>query len=398
MNEILTLRERLGQAVNRQRLLDTAVRLVSVPSRTGEAGAVSDCLADLLRADGFVVERPVAGHAAAPAVVVRLAGGKPGPTLQFNGHLDTVHLPFVPPAVEGSRLTGSGASDMKAGVAAAVEAVRVLRDTGALTAGSVLFTAHDLHEAPWGFGQQLDQMIRDGIVGDAVLIPEYLNHCLPVVGRGNAVWKLRIARAGAPVHEVMRPRDQCNVIAAGADVIGSLNKLDARLGRHADPQAGAESCFVGQIHGGEIYNQYPQECRIEGTMRWLPGTRPEKMQSALQKAVDTTMDRHVRDAIALEFQVIRGAFRLDPRSPIVTAFQKSHKEIVGKRLKLGAKPFVDDGNSFWALGNVPAITHGPLAGGAHTTCEWVEIDDLVRVAHLYALTAVLYCAPNTSAV
>ena len=58
--------------------------------------------------------------------------GKPGRTLQFDGHLDTVHLPFIPPKVIDGQLTGSGASDMKAGLAAAVEALYVLRDTNSL--------------------------------------------------------------------------------------------------------------------------------------------------------------------------------------------------------------------------------------------------------------------------
>ena len=62
-----------------------------------------------------------------------------------------------------------------------------------------------------------------------------------------------------------------------------------------------------------------------------------------------------------------------------------------RRLPEGAKPFVDDGNSFWALAGIPAITHGPRAGGQHTVSEWVEIDDLVRVAKLYAATAILFC-------
>ena len=38
-----------------------------------------------------------------------------------------------------------------------------------------------------------------------------------------------------------------------------------------DALAGCETVFVGQVHSGEIFNQYPQECWLEGTRRWLPG-------------------------------------------------------------------------------------------------------------------------------
>jgi acetylornithine deacetylase/succinyl-diaminopimelate desuccinylase-like protein len=141
-------------AVDRARLLDTAVRLIARPSPTGAAGAAADELAAVLEGEGFAVERPAAGHPAAPAVVARLSSGRPGRTLQFNGHLDTVHLPFVPPHVSGDRLTGSGAADMKGGIAAAVEAMRAVRDAGGLAGGEILLTAHDLHEAPWGEGRQ----------------------------------------------------------------------------------------------------------------------------------------------------------------------------------------------------------------------------------------------------
>ena len=108
--------DRLKPHVNRDRLVDTAVRLVEVPSRTGEAGDVLDRLAEILSADGFTVERPVG--AATPRRRPSPSASRaddPGRTLQFNGHLDTVHLPFVPPSVEDGLLTGSGASDMKGG-------------------------------------------------------------------------------------------------------------------------------------------------------------------------------------------------------------------------------------------------------------------------------------------
>jgi acetylornithine deacetylase/succinyl-diaminopimelate desuccinylase-like protein len=386
-----SLSERLRQAVNRGRLLDTARRLVAAPSPTGDAGAACSALADLLAGEGFPVERHAGGHPSAPAVVVRFAGPGPGRTLQFNGHLDTVHLPFVPPAVVGANLTGSGASDMKGGIAAAVEALRVLRDTHALEAGSVLLVAHDLHEAPWGNGSQLDTLIREGIVGDAVLLPEPLRDRLPLVGRGAATWKVTLARPGPPVHEVMRPADEPAVIAAGAELVTSLGQLGETLASRHDPLAGCESVFVGQIHSGEIYNQYPQECWLEGTRRWLPGVARQEVEREFRSLVDGVA-RATRTEARVEFRFIRDAFRLEESDPLVGAFQGAYATISGQPLATGPKPFVDDGNSFYGLRGVPSVTHGPRAGGQHTVNEWVDIDDLLRVAHLYALTAVRYCA------
>jgi succinyl-diaminopimelate desuccinylase len=376
--------------VNRKRLVDTAVKMIAVPSRTGEAGAAADCLAQLLSADGFTVERPEGGHPASPAVVVRFDSKRPGRTLQFNGHLDVVHLRYVPPSVDGDLLTGSGSCDMKGGTAAAIEALRILRDTNALPAGSILLTAHDLHEAPWGFGQQLDRLIADGCAGDAVLLPEPLCDRLPVVGKGSATWKVTIRRPGPPVHEVMRPMHEPSVIAAAAKLVNRLADLDAQLSNKSDPAAGCETVFIGQMHSGEIFNQYPQESWLEGTRRWLPGTNRVDVEREF-RAMLAELGATTRTSIDAEFRFIRDAFYLNQEDPLVAAFQQSYKSISAKPLPVGPKPFVDDGNSFWGLGKIPAITHGPRAGGQHTVNEWVSIDDMERVALLYALTAVHYC-------
>jgi acetylornithine deacetylase/succinyl-diaminopimelate desuccinylase-like protein len=375
--------------VNRERLLDTAIKLVGTPSPTGSAGAVSDALAELLRADGFKVDRDPAGHSAAPAVMCRFDSGKPGKCLQFNGHLDVVHLPFVPPSVEGTLLRGSGSCDMKGGTSAAIESLRAIRDSGLLERGSVLLVAHDLHEAPWGFGQQLDDLIRRRIHGDAILIPEPLNQHLPILGRGCATWKVGLWRQGPPVHEVMRPADEPNVIAAGAGLVRRLADLDQQLSSVPDTLAGKPSVFVGQIHSGEIYNQYPQECKLEGTRRWLPGTDAAEVEREFRSLTMAAADDH-RVLADIDWWFIRGAFELKADDPFVLAFQQCHEAISGSPLPTGPKPFVDDGNSFSSLAKVPAITHGPRAGGQHTVNEWVDIDDLVRVATLYALTAITF--------
>ena len=381
---------RIQAAVRRERLLDTATRLVEVKSWTGEAGAVSDRLAEILTADGFTVLRPAAGHPVAPAVVTHFESGTPGRCLQFNGHLDTVHLPFIPPKVVDGKLTGSGSCDMKGGVAAMVEALRAIRDARVLHAGSILVTAHDLHEAPWGYGAQLDQLIREGIHGDAVLIPEPLCDRVPTVGRGSATWKIHVRRSGPPIHEVMRPIHEPNVIAAGADLVSRLMKLNDNLSRKSDPQAGQESLFIGQIHSGEIFNQYPQECWLEGTRRWLPETDPAAVESEFRDLIARFAADWRVEAI-VEYNLIRNAFRLDLAHSFVASFRECYTAVSGKTIPLGPKPFVDDGNSFWRLANVPAITHGARAGGQHTTEEWVDLDDLARVAMVYAATAACFC-------
>ncbi len=389
MTTTASLLDSVRRCVKRERLLDTAKQLVGIPSKTGHAGEVSNHLDKLLRTDGFKVQREAGGHAEAPAVLARYESGTPGRCLQYNGHLDVVHLPYVPPSVEGNLLKGSGSCDMKGGVATAVEALRAVRDSGLLKKGSVLLCAHELHEAPWGLGQQLDAIIRNGIHGDAVLLPEPLTDHLPIAGRGSATWKATIRRSGPPVHEVMRPMNEPSVIAAGADLVHRLGQLGEVLWTQSDPVAGRASVFIGQMHSGEIFNQYPQECWLEGTRRWL---KVEERAAVKEEffGILSEVERERGVKIECEWKHIRDPFHLDVKDRLVSAFQSSYTAMQGKPLPTGPKMFVDDGNSFYGLAGIPSITHGPRASGQHTVNEWIDIDDMVRVATLYALTALVY--------
>ena len=383
----------LSSAIDVDRLVNTAVRLIEVPSPTCSAGNAADCLADILTADGFAVERPVADWPESPAVVTRLETGRTGRTLQFNGHLDTVHLPFVPPAVEQGLIRGSGASDMKGGLAAACEALRICRDTGLLSAGQILFSAEDLHESPWGDQRQLKAIIDEGYVGDAVLVPEYLADRLPVMGRGMAVFQVTIRRDGNPIHEVIGGLDQPNVIAAGAELIDRLMQLDDQLADKTHPLGDRESVFIGQVGSGEIFNQSPTEFKLAGTRRWLPATDASAVESEFK---DILAKVACREGIYLDgdFQPLSGAFELDLTAALPRAFQEAYTAVAGQPLPVGTKPFLDDGNRFLSQANIPAITHGPNAVGAHTIDEKVPIRELERVALVYALTAIRFCSIN----
>jgi acetylornithine deacetylase/succinyl-diaminopimelate desuccinylase-like protein len=393
VNDALSVVDQIRGAVNEERLLETATKLITIPSPTRSAAAVADCLAETLKSDGFAVVRADCGWPDAPAVIARLESGRPGPTIQFNGHLDTVHLPFVPPRVENGILYGSGSSDMKGGIAAMVEAARAVKDAKLLDCGTILVTAHDLHESPWGDGSQVEGLIEEGFVGNLVLLPEYCSNPLPIAGRGLAILEVSITRAGEPVHEVLGGIEQPNVIYAGAALVQRIQDIDQGLQGDLHATAGRASMFVGKIHAGEIYNQSPIELQLSGTRRWLPGTDVDQIR--------TEFDGILND-IAAEFGVsvdgkfhfVRDAYEIDGQSSAVDAFQTAHEAVTGERLPIGAKPFVDDGNLFVHRCGIPAITHGPNATGAHTLHEQVAISELVRVAEVYALTAIHFCCRN----
>ena len=140
-----------------------------------------------------------------------------------------------------------------------------------------------------------------------------------------------------------------------------------------------------QVLGNKERVVTPQkDADIGNTSKLLPG------QAEFRELVGD-VERNTRTSATADFLFIRDAFQLDPADRLVTAFQDAYTSTAGQALPLGPKPFVDDGNSFWSLRQIPAITHGARAGGQHTVNEWVSIDDLMRVAHVYALTAIAYC-------
>lgn len=388
MNDALL--DQVARTVDRQRLIDTAVALVEVPSPTRSAGPAADRLAEILTVDGFSVQRHDADWPQAPIVMAALDSGSPGPTLQFDGHLDTVHLPYVPPRVENDTLYGSSSADMKGGIAAALEALRVLGTLDALPAGRVLFTAHDHHEGPWGDGRQVRAMIREGLVGDAVMLPEYLAGPLPVAGRGLAIFRATIRRDGEPVHEVLRPPGTPDVVAAGAQLVNRLHTWNEKLEQNSHPLVGHDSSFVGNMQAGEIYNQSPTECLVQGTRRWVPPSGSAAVQDEFSQLL-AEVAAETGTAINVEFAVQGGAYQIDSDGRLVNAFQQAYTALAGAPLPLGAKPFVDDGNIYASEAGIPALTHGPAATGAHTLHEAAPVEELVRVAKVYALTAVAFC-------
>lgn len=189
---------------------------------------------------------------------------------------------------------------------------------------------------------------------------------------------------------MLRPPGTPDVVAAGAQLVNRLHTWNEKLKGNSHPLVGHASTFVGNLQAGEIYNQSPTECFVQGTRRWVPPASSTAVQDEFSQVLAETAAATGTE-IDVEFAVQGGAYQIDSDSRLVHAFQQAHTALSGSSLPLGAKPFVDDGNIYASEAGIPALTHGPAATGAHTLHEAAPIEELVRVAKVYALTAVAFC-------
>src|SRR5699024_8138830 len=131
-----------------------------------------------------------------PSVLVRAPGTGGGRTLLLCGHLDTVTVEGMAdphrPRIDGDRLHGRGAYDMKAGLAAALIAAREASRLG--LAGDVLVAAvADEEHASLGVQEALRH-----VDADAAIVTEPTELELAVAHKG-FVWA-EVEVAGRPAH------------------------------------------------------------------------------------------------------------------------------------------------------------------------------------------------------
>src|SRR5580704_3239749 len=135
-----TARAQRAPHVNEARLVATASSFVDISSPTGSELQMAECMRDTLEELGLTVSWHEVEDGR-PNVVGRLEGSGGGPSLMFNGHMDTSYsgrephlrrkLGFQPQSfVRDGHIWGLGISNMKGALACYVEAVRAIRDAG----------------------------------------------------------------------------------------------------------------------------------------------------------------------------------------------------------------------------------------------------------------------------
>jgi acetylornithine deacetylase/succinyl-diaminopimelate desuccinylase-like protein len=367
-------------SVSADRVRDLTLELVQVESPTGDTAEVARLYARRLEEIGMTVEVQDDVFPATPIVIGRLRGSAPGPTVVLNGHLDTVPIPHDPPELKDGCVYGRGAADMKGACAAAAEAVRVFAEQP--FKGELVVVAIGLHEAPGGRGEDLRHLLESGFTADLAIVCELSDTAeVAVAHMGQATAEITVSRPGMPTHELRTELGTPHPLVAAAKVVDAIAARSNELAADEHPWVGAETYFVGELHGGDFYNRFPTTCRIVGTRRWMPGNTLEAVDAEYRELL-ARVSRDTGCQIDLDLKLVRGAYEIDESHPLLHALEAAYEQVTGIRLKRVGMKVVADGALFAGAG-IPTVYHGPVGSGAHADVEFMPVDELVRAANVY---------------
>ncbi|MEA2419854.1 MAG: succinyl-diaminopimelate desuccinylase [Thermoleophilaceae bacterium] len=294
-------------------------------------------------------------------VLAATIGPASAPTIVLHGHLDVV--PARPeqfsPRVDGDRLFGRGAYDMKGGLAAMMLAVH---DLVAQRGVRVHFVCVADEESDEIEQRGSDYLVEQGYIGDFAITGEPTDMHIGIQAKG--VLAMRIEVTGKAAHG-STPWIGDNAVLKAIDVFRQVEVLP--FARESSDLFDRPSINLGRIVGGDALNKVPDLCAIDVDVRYLPGQNPDEIRGAVDALPDARVVKvfHRRPAI------------VERDNPFVQVLGEAIARVAppeGERLSVG-RDGASDAISFLDAG-VPAVECGPSGAGHHGPEEWVSVRSL----------------------
>jgi len=402
-------------SVNRDRLVETASAMINVHSFTGDEQAMAELMASLFESMGLHVQWQQVEDGRANALGTWPGAGG-GPSLMFNGHMDTSYsgrepwLKFVrgfqPLAFEqDGRLYGLGISNMKGALACYVEAVRALQDAGVRLRGDVLIAAvcGEIEKTQYGdatgaqyrgYAAGTRYLVSHGGVADMCLLGEPTEGKV-VLGHFGALW-LRIRVHGNFIHTAFSEgkRDQ-NSILRMQEVLAAVQEwIPAWENDPANAYRGAKAIVnVGAVEGGFGWrvSRTPHHTDVFLDVR-VPPTKP--MGVARREVLDVVRglaERFPDYGVEGEVYVTAPGAEIDEGHELVAAIDKAHADVFGTTPERDVTRWFSDASALTRYG-IPTVNYGTSTGLMDVELgENLEIDGLVKTAEVYARVATEVC-------
>jgi succinyl-diaminopimelate desuccinylase len=370
--------------------------MVQTPSENppGNELAVAELVKGYCDGLGFEVSEHSA-EPGRPSIVARWKAAE-GPTLNYCSHFDVV--PAGDPvlwdtdpygaAVADGRLHGRGSGDAKGPIAAALEAVEILRAADWPVTGT-LELALVADEETMGF-KGAGHLVSKGIIAPDMAIVGEPTSLRVVRAQRGACW-YRITTHGVAAHG-SAPERGVSAIRHMAELVLRLEETVPEVNH---PLLGGPTISVGTIDGGAKVNIVPASCVIEVDRRTIPGETVESVLASIEAAVDLAKKRFPDIDVRIEQAFFSNPFEVPADAAVVRAVVEAvgdatdtAPEIIGFRGASDARFLFEAGSDVVLCGP------GDIAL-AHTARESIELAELERAALAYALAFARLLAPSS---
>lgn len=363
--------------ISKERIIQEFMELVQVDSETKHEETISGVLKEKFGGLGLEVfeddAKEKTGHGAGNLIITwKAEGAEQAPKVLFTCHMDTVTPGRgIKPALgedgwirsDGTTILGA---DDKAGIAALLEAIRVIQENK-VPHGQIQFVITVGEES--------------GLVGARALDPKYLEAEMgfaldsngelgSIVVAAPTQAKIKMIIKGKSAHAGVNPEDGISAIQVASKAISKM-----KLGR-IDQETTAN---IGKFQGGGATNIVCDYVEIDAEARSIVQEKVDKQVGEMREALETTVREYNANCEFIS-EIVYPAYSFNEHDALVQLAQRAIRGL-GMQADTFTSGGGSDANIFNGLG-IPTVNLAIGYRDIHTTKERIKAEDLVKAAQI----------------
>jgi tripeptide aminopeptidase len=360
--------------VNQERLINHFLDIIQIDSESKNEKAIAEALAEQLGELGFTVTKlPVSEHLSNGFnIYAKLEGSLEG-SIVFSSHMDTVTPGNgIEPIIEDGVIRSKGntilGGDDKSGIAAVMEAVRVIKENN--QEHKTLELAFTVYEEGGLHGSKNFDMSY--IQSNHAIVLDSGGPIGTIITSAPGQQNLKVTITGRPAHAGLAPEEGINALTVAADAITNmtLSRIDEET-----------TANIGVVRGGQATNIVMPELYIEGEARSLNDKKLAKQVEHMETTFKAAADKHGAEIEIISTRAYN-AYTISDENPHVLSIKETFESI-------NISPFTKStgGGSDANVFNEKGLTTVNLSTGmskVHTTEEFIKVEDMVNITRFVA--------------
>ncbi len=338
-----------------------------------------------------------------PNVVGIIKGTGGGRSLLINAHIDVVPPgdeknwathPFKP-VIRNGKLFGRGSCDMKAGGAAALMALEILKECGVKLKGDVIYESVVDEE---GGGNGTLACCMKGYKADAAIIPEPTELNLMPAHMG---WMFyRITFTGKPVHCAFK-WNGINAIEKCLSFMAMMREVERQwMIEKRHPYLPPPTICFTVIQGGTSSSTVPEQCSLDMSVHFHPCETIEgKIGARIEEELMHNISNFIQGDDWLKENPPRvekfqqgSAYDIGSDHPFVKCVAESLFDITGRPPLVKGLASGADARLINNYAETPALLCGPGSiSDAHSANEFVEIQQYMDAISMFCDVIIKWC-------